>query len=153
MVTLLAAGVGGEAALHLKIFTPIYEGPPAEVHAPPSSTTAVHTGEEHGEKGAAGEATGVMELPAIVTNLSDSPDSWVRLQAAALIDSHIPPTQPPLTPQELAADLLALVRTFPLERFRGPSGFLHLHEDLKERASLRSNGRIRDIVVYTLVIQ
>ena len=45
------------------------------------------------------------------------------------------------------------MRTVPLAQLEGPSGFLHLREDLNDRARIRSGGKVRELVVHALVLE
>jgi flagellar protein FliL len=38
-------------------------------------------------------------------------------------------------------------------RLDGPSALQHLRDDLNERASLRTGGRVSELIIQTLVIQ
>ena len=42
----------------------------------------------------------------------------------------------------IAEDIVAYLRTVPLAQLEGPSGFLHLREDLNDRARIRSGGKV-----------
>jgi flagellar FliL protein len=50
-------------------------------------------------------------------------------------------------------DILSYIRTMSLAQIQGPSGLLHLREDLNERARLRSKGVIQELVLETLIVQ
>jgi flagellar FliL protein len=77
----------------------------------------------------------VKTLPAIVTNLAGPKKAWIRLEAA------------------IADDFVAYLRTVPLAQIEGPSGFLHLREDLNERARIRSGGKVKELVVQSLMLE
>jgi flagellar FliL protein len=48
---------------------------------------------------------------------------------------------------------VAYLRTVPLAQIEGPSGFLHLREDLNERARIRSGGKVKELVVQSLMLE
>ena len=54
---------------------------------------------------------------------------------------------------EVTEDIVAFLRTVPLEQLEGPSGFQHLREDLNDRARVRSEGRVNELIVQGLVIE
>jgi flagellar FliL protein len=94
----------------------------------------------------------VRELPPIITNLARPSNTWVRLQASIVFDNkgiH----KPDADATEITADILAYLRTLSLDQIGGASGLGHLREDLNERAAIRSDGRVREVVIQTLVVQ
>jgi flagellar FliL protein len=48
---------------------------------------------------------------------------------------------------------MAYLRTLALSQIEGAGGLQALREDLAERVRLRSNGRARELVIETLVVQ
>jgi flagellar protein FliL len=99
-----------------------------------------------------GGGTGIVNLPAVVTNLADPPDAWVRLQAAIVFDTKAVP-QPDVLAAQIAEDYLGFLKTLTVAQIGGASGLQHLREDLTERASIRSEGRIRELIIQSLVVQ
>ena len=118
-----------------------------------ASDKAVADGEA-AKKQIAVEYTGTMKteiLPPVITNLA-TPDSWVRMEAILVYDGadgKLPST----LPAEITEDILALMRTLTLSHVAGPSGFLHLKGDIVERANQRSEGRVSDVLISTLVFE
>jgi flagellar FliL protein len=94
----------------------------------------------------------VKELPPIVTNLAVPETSWVRLQASIVYDARTV-SQPDILAAELMSDVLAFLRTISLTSIEGADGLRRLHEDLSERAAIRSEGRVREFIIQTLVVQ
>lgn len=92
------------------------------------------------------------ELPPVITNLGTPETSWVRLQASIVYDAKAVP-QPDLLVTELMSDLVTFLRTISLASIEGPEGLRRLHEDLSERAAIRSEGRVREFIIQALVIQ
>lgn len=120
-------------------------------------------GNSHGASGHAAPATSAKEAPTppklkfreltpIVTNLAAPETGWVRLQAAIVYDSEAAP-QPDVLVSEVAADIVAFLRTCTLASIEGADGLRRLHEDLSERAVIRSEGRIRELIIQALVVQ
>jgi flagellar FliL protein len=96
--------------------------------------------------------TGLLTLPPIVTNLADPPDAWVRLQAAIVFDTKGVPV-PDMLAAQISEDFLGFLKTLTAAQIGGASGLQHLREDLSERASIRSEGRVRELIIETLVVQ
>ncbi|MGO9007091.1 MAG: flagellar basal body-associated FliL family protein [Beijerinckiaceae bacterium] len=96
--------------------------------------------------------TGLANLPPIVTNLADPPDAWVRLQAAIVFDTKAVPA-PDVLAAQISEDFLGFLKTLTVGQIGGASGLQHLREDLGERASIRSEGRVRELIIETLVVQ
>jgi flagellar protein FliL len=96
--------------------------------------------------------TGLRELPPIITNLAEPSDAWVRVQASIVFDSKAVP-KPDVIAAEIGEDILGFLRTLSVAQIGGASGLQHLREDLKERASIRSGGLVRELIIQTLVVQ
>ena len=97
--------------------------------------------------------TVLKELTPIVTNLTGADSaSWVRLQAAIVYAKADAP-QMDLLAARLGDDLLTVIRTLTVADLQGASGLEILREDLNERASIRSDGHIRELIIETLVVQ
>jgi flagellar FliL protein len=92
---------------------------------------------------------GVYPLPAIMTNLAAPTDTWIRIEAAAVFDGEVDASMADMVHQ----DLLAYVRTVKLHQVEGPSGFLHMKDDLNERARIRSGGKVKTILIRTIVFE
>jgi flagellar FliL protein len=60
---------------------------------------------------------------------------------------------PEVTAAELRQDMVAYVRTITLAQLEGASALEHLREDLNERAALRTDGAVSEVVIQTLVVQ
>ncbi len=92
------------------------------------------------------------DLPPIVANLADPPDAWIRLQATILVDRSVG-EKPSVIAAQIAEDILGFMRTVTLAQIAGASGLQHLREDLNERALIRSDGKVRELILQTLVVQ
>jgi flagellar FliL protein len=96
----------------------------------------------------------VKELPPIVTNLFVPEGAWIRLQTSIVYDKKtIPESDINVMSAHIADDILAFVKTLSAPQIQGASGLQHLREDLNERASLRSDGHVKELIIETLVIQ
>jgi flagellar protein FliL len=99
----------------------------------------------------AGEIT-LERLAPIVTNLQEPSDAWVRVDLALVMDTLEEEERRRLA-SEVAADTLAFLRTLTLAQIEGASGLQFLREDLSDRAATRSQGRVRELILETLVVQ
>jgi flagellar FliL protein len=48
---------------------------------------------------------------------------------------------------------LGFLQTLSVLQLGGPSGLQHLREDLNDRAIVRSDGRVRELVIESIVVQ
>jgi flagellar FliL protein len=94
----------------------------------------------------------LLKVPPVVANLASPQDVWVRVEASIVVaDTEI--ATPDVLAGEIAEDILAYLRTVSLEQIEGPSGLLHLHEDLNDRVAIRSNDQVHELIIETLVVQ
>ena len=94
----------------------------------------------------------VRELAPIVVNLAEPPESRMRLQAAIVYDKGALPDAN-LAAAQVTDDIVAFLKTLTLSGLQGASGLQNLREDLTERASVRSQGKVREVVIETLVVE
>ncbi len=138
-LTLIAAAAG--AALGLRLAATTRAEAPKVAEAAAGKASAPYAGEAN-----------LRDLPPIIANLADPPNSWVRLQATVVFDSASTP-KPDILAAQIAEDILGFMRTVTLAQIAGASGLQHLREDLNERAAIRSEGRVRELILQTLVVQ
>jgi flagellar FliL protein len=103
----------------------------------------------HGETAANGNPL-VLTLAPITTNLAAPSDVWLRLELNIVLDA--PPADPGLA-DAIHQDLLAFVRTVKMHQIEGASGFQHLKADLTERASVRSSGHVKAVLIKTMLFE
>ena len=135
IVVCLAASVGG-AFEALRPAAPAVDKPPQEslASAPPA------------------QASTIVDLPPIVTNLGAPQDTWVRLEGSIIFDPKTLP-HPEAVAGQIADDVLAYLRTVSLHQLEGPIGLENIRQDLNERAATRSGGKVRAFLIRTLVVQ
>ena len=133
LVTLLAGG-GGAAFETLR--------PPDK----PAADKSV------GSPSAAPLGATLVDLPPIVTNLAAPQDTWIRLEGSVVLDATGTP-HPDVVVGEIAADLLAYLRTLTLRDVEGPIGLQNVRQDLSDRAAIRSGGKASELLIRTLVVQ
>lgn len=154
VITLLAGGAGfGVSATMLKpsaMSTATPEGPAAAEPAPAAAkvSSKAHgseAAESHGEP----EKLAIVDLPSITTNLVDPADAWIRLELSLVFEGESDSQMA----QDVQQDILAYVHTMKLYNIRGGSGYQHLIEDLEERAAIRTEGRVRRVLVRSLILE
>ena len=92
------------------------------------------------------------ELAPVVTNLASPEGSWIRLQAAIVYDKADAPAMDMVAPK-IDEDILAFIRTLTLTQIQGASGLDALRDDLNERAAVRSEGKVRELLIEALVVK
>jgi flagellar FliL protein len=111
------------------------------------------------EPGAAAQATAkdaqpnseVRTLAPIVTNLGSPAETFVRLQAAIVLELNTPNSD--ALAAKVGDEIVAYLRTVPITEIQGPTGFQFLREELKRRAVQFGGGKIRDFLITTFVIE
>jgi flagellar protein FliL len=78
--------------------------------------------------------------------------AWIRLQATIVVDNKST-KKPEVLAAEIADDILGYMKTASLAQLGGASGLQHLREDLTERANIRAQGHVRELIIQTLVVQ
>lgn len=101
---------------------------------------------------AAGAGRALKELAPVVTNLQAPEGAWIRLQTAIVYDKT-DAAGIDIVATEVGEDVLAFVRTLTLEQIQGASGLEALRDDLNERARLRSDGKVRELLIEMLVVR
>lgn len=107
-----------------------------------------------GKDAPASEAPGpqslnIFPLATITTNLADPRDLWVRLELALVFKDQVDARIAEMVNQ----DVLAYLRTVKSRQIEGPSGLQHLRSDLDERAQLRSQGKVTQVLIRTLLFE
>ena len=108
-----------------------------------------------GAKGAGGHGNDtrpsetIIPLGPITTNIAAPGDVWVRMEVSVVLDQP----QAADLPEIIRQDLLAYMRTVKMHEIEGASGFRHLQENLAERAAIRSDGRVKQVLIGTLLFE
>ena len=134
VVTVMAGAMGA-----------LFAVPPPPAPEPPPKMEAV-------PGGLVPSAAGLYEMPPIVTNLGSPKDTWIRLEASIVFDAKAV-QHPEALAEEIAGDELAYLRTVTLAQIEGPIGLENIRQDLNDRASIRSGGKVSELVVRALVVQ
>ncbi|WP_027056829.1 flagellar basal body-associated FliL family protein [Mesorhizobium erdmanii] len=121
--------------------------------AAPSSVPAAPENEGKATPPAAAQQPGtgptLVALAPITTNIASPADTWIRMEVSVVYDSP----QPPAMSEDIQQDLLAFVRTLKMHQVEGASGYQHLKADLEERASIRSQGHAKQVLIRTLLLE
>lgn len=94
----------------------------------------------------------VKVMSPIVTNLAGGERTWIRLESSLIFADEIPGDADALAAR-ISEDIVAFLRTLGVEQIEGPSGFQHLGEDLNDRVRVRSNGRVRELIIQGLIVE
>ena len=94
----------------------------------------------------------MIDMPPIVTNIASPADTWVRLEASIVFDAKAL-QHPEVVAAEIATDELAYLRTVSISELQGPVGLDNIRQDLRDRAFVRSSGKVTDLLLKTLVLQ
>jgi flagellar FliL protein len=147
VLTLAAAGMGWVSGGFLPAGKSGAE-PAAEAHASASGGHGEAAKEGgHGEEAPASDT--LIPIAAITTNIASPSDVWVRMEVSIALDSPQPADLPGIIQQ----DLLAYIRTVKMHEIEGASGFRHLKENIEERARIRSDGHVKQVLIRTLLFE
>jgi flagellar FliL protein len=91
------------------------------------------------------------QLSPIVTNLASPEKAWIRLEASVVVEGEGIDVK--ALSATITEDTVAYLRTLSLPLIEGASGYLHLREDLNERVRVRTAGKIREMIVHTLIVE
>ena len=95
------------------------------------------------------EEAGVVALEPITSNLAYPSENWIRLEVAIRFNDK--PDEN--TAEEIHQDIMAYLRTVSLQQVESARGFQYIRDDIKERARIRSEGRVQDVLFRTFVIE
>jgi flagellar protein FliL len=110
------------------------------------------TAREHAEPTRASEMAGevgIVHIDPITTNLAAPADMWIRLELSLVFEGEADL----VVAEQVHQDLLAYVRTVKVHQIDGASGFQHLKADLSERAGIRSDRKVREVLIRTMLVE
>lgn len=143
MLTGAAIGLGWVLGAYLNGEKPAEPKPAAQAaegHGAPAAE-----GGEHGAR----PASNLLDLAPITVNLTAPAETWLRMEVTLVTTESLPQADAEAVHQ----DFMAYLRTLRLHQIEGASGFNHLRTDLQERAALRSNGRVAQVLIRTLLFE
>ncbi|WP_192812535.1 flagellar basal body-associated FliL family protein [Bartonella bovis] len=90
-------------------------------------------------------------LPPILTNIMVSEETWIRMEVALVVKSseNISPDMA----ADISNDFLSFLHQMTIEQVKGPSGLMNLRADLFDSAKIRSNNKISNILISSVVIE
>lgn len=94
----------------------------------------------------------IIDLEPVVTNLADPPSTWIRLEAAIRIAPDYEGDKD-LLRREISEDLLRFMREVSLRHMTGAAGLDHFKQDITDRARIRSQGMVTDLLLKMLVVE
>jgi flagellar protein FliL len=144
ILTLIAVGAGAVTGLHLLVTAErVVDAKKSvdknSVNAPPVASAY------------AGSAR-LRKLSPIVTNLAAPANNWARIEASMVTES-LNDEEAGILAAHISEDIVAYLRSASVSQFEGARGLQHLRDDLTERANVRSSGKVRELIIETLVIQ
>ena len=104
------------------------------------------------ETASLGLGANLVDLPPIVTNIGSPSQVWVRVESSIVIEGKATEHSDILAAQ-IASDELAYLRTLSIAQLEGPVGLENVRQDLTDRAVTRSGGKVRELILKTLVLQ
>ena len=139
VLTLIAIGAGAVAGLQL--FAAAERAADAKKSATPPPLATSYAGSAR-----------LRKLSPIVTNLASPANNWARVEASMVFDG-ISEEDAGILAAHISEDIVIYLRSASAAQFEGARGLQHLRDDLSERASVRSSGKVRELIIETLVIQ
>ena len=139
ILTLIAVGAGALAGLHLLATAERVADARKNTAPPPVASNY------------AGSAR-LRRLSPIVTNLAAPANNWARVEASMVTES-LSDEDAGILAAHISEDIVAYLRSASVSQFEGARGLQHLRDDLTERANVRSSGKVRELIIETLVVQ
>ncbi|MCA6123789.1 flagellar basal body-associated FliL family protein [Bradyrhizobium sp. WSM 1704] len=139
VLTLIAIGAGALSGFHL--LGAAERAADARKNVAPPPVASAYTGTAR-----------LRKLSPVVTNLAAPANNWARVEASMVTDS-MNDEEAGILAAHISEDIVAYLRSATVAQFEGARGLQHLRDDLTERASVRSSGKVRELIIETLVIQ
>ncbi|MBB4005039.1 flagellar basal body-associated FliL family protein [Aurantimonas endophytica] len=93
----------------------------------------------------------LIPLKPVVTNIYAPANAWLRIEASIVVEDD-GSIDAEILAAEIEADTLAFLRSLQLAQVEGTRGLLHLRDDLRERAKLRSPAVV-DYLIQAMVAE
>jgi flagellar FliL protein len=139
LITALSAGAGVLSSLHL--MSTIQRIVDSQKEAPERSAASPYNTNVR-----------LRKISPVVTNMAAPAGTWIRMEGSVVTD--------PLNEEEasvlvarIGEDIVSYLRTVSATQIEGARGLQYLREDLNERATIRSGGKVRELIIETLVVQ
>jgi flagellar FliL protein len=92
------------------------------------------------------------KISPVVTNLAAPAGAWIRIEGSVVTD-HLSEEEAGVLVARISEDIVTYLRTVSPAQIEGARGLQYLREDLNERAVIRSGGKVRELIIETLVVQ
>jgi len=139
LITVLSAGAGVLSSLHL--LSTIQRIVDSQKEAPERPAASAYD-----------ISARLRKISPVVTNMAAPAGAWIRMEGSVVTD--------PLNEEEasvlvarIGEDIVSYLRTVSASQIEGARGLQYLREDLNERATIRSGGKVRELIIETLVVQ
>ena len=139
ILTLIAAGTGVATGFHILVTAERALDARKGTAPPPLASTYATTSR-------------LRKLSPIVTNLAAPANNWARIEVSMVTDS-LSDEESGILSAHIGEDIVAYLRTTSVSQLEGARGLQHLRDDLTERANIRSLGKVKQLIIETLVIQ
>lgn len=94
----------------------------------------------------------LLRLEPVIANLAAPSDTWIRIETAIVFPNGSL-DNPDVAAAQIGQDIVAYARTLSLSQLQGPTALQYLRDDLNERASLRTDGKVSELIIETMVVQ
>jgi len=103
---------------------------------------------------AAGTATNsiITRVTPVIANLKLPEGMWVRLDTV-IVSSQLDAQEATILTSQFGQDTLQYLQTLSLNDLEGSQALANLRQDLLERVQSRSNGRVKELIITSLVVQ
>jgi flagellar FliL protein len=92
------------------------------------------------------------KIAPVVANMASPPGAWIRVEAS-VVTEPLNEDEANVLVARVGEDVTSYLRTISAAQIEGARGLQYLREDLNERAAIRSNGKVRELIIETLVVQ
>jgi flagellar FliL protein len=139
LLTAVSAGAGVLSSLHLLSTVQRIADSQKEVQERPVASAFSPTAR-------------LRKISPVVTNLASPSGSWIRMEASIVTD-QLTEEEAGVLVARVGEDVVSYLRTVSPAQIEGARGLQYLREDLNERAAIRSSGKVRELIIETLVVQ
>lgn len=149
-VLVLSAAAGGLTGLMLAPGPAAPTAGAVREAAPAVASAAGEAAAQGRENAPPPDTRKLVTLRPILTNIAEPSDVWLRMEAALLVeDGTISEAQA----AEAAQDMMTFLRSLKLDQLQGAGALLFLREDLLDRINIRLDGRARELLISTMVVE
>ena len=158
IITGLGVGAGGLFGLQAaqRLGPSAQKNSPVPAHDAHGGKDAGHGKDAHGKDGHGKDAKDakvvgprLIPLPNLVTNLAAPDKVWIRIEGSVVVEGE----NGEKLAGAVAEDIVKYLRTVTLEQLQGGSGYQYLREDLNERVRVRGQGKVRDFVLQSFIVE